>query len=47
MGKRKKAVKRSSEPRGLLASESCLEIPPEAKKLAEQVAGDGGAALAA
>jgi ParB family chromosome partitioning protein len=47
MGKRKKAVKRSSEPQGLLATEAMVDVPAEAKKLADQIASDGGSALAA
>lgn len=47
MAKRKRKVKRSSEPRGLLASETASDIPADARKLAEQIAGDGGVALAA
>lgn len=47
MAKRKRKVKRSSEPRGLLASEVVAEVPAEARKLAEQIGADGGVALAA
>ena len=47
MAKRKKAVRRSSEPKGLLAGDATMDVPAEAKKLAEQIAGDGGSALAA
>ena len=47
MGKRKKAVKRSSEARGLRAGETLADLPADARRLAEQVAADGGTAIAA
>jgi ParB family chromosome partitioning protein len=46
MGKRKKAVKRTSEPKGLLAAEATTGVPAEATKLAEQIQQDGGTPLA-
>jgi ParB family chromosome partitioning protein len=46
MAKRKKAVRRTSEPKGLLASEVLASVPADAVKVAEQVAADGGVALA-
>lgn len=47
MAKRKRKVKRSGEARGLLATEALEGVPADARKLAEQIAGDGGTALAA
>ena len=47
MAKRKRKVKRSSEPRGLTATEAATDVPAEARKLAEQIGADGGVALAA
>lgn len=44
---RKKPVKRSSEPKGLLAGQVLTDVPAEAKNLAEQIAADGGTPLAA
>jgi ParB family chromosome partitioning protein len=47
MPKRRRKVTRASEPRGLAPAAVIEEVPAEARRLAEQVAADGGVALAA
>lgn len=40
-------MKRSSEPRGLLATDALKDVPADAQRLAEQIASDGGTPLCA
>ncbi len=47
MATRKKRVKRSSEPRGLLAADVLKDVPADAMRLTDQIAADGGTPLAA
>jgi len=46
MGKRKKTVRRTAETRMLAADSVLADVPAEARRAAEQVAGDGGTPLA-